>query len=188
MVSCTQQSWILRYDQVHNSMTIVYTMYITSMCMYVNVCTMYEHICTKYIQYLLIHFMKAVFWHIKKITFGTLWLPFHTPKGTQGTCSIWFCSAGVQPVTACQALSSESLWSSLPWNSSRCLELFGMYHVHTLHIHRQVHTVYIHVHTLYMGTTDYLHIPVYASLYCPCTMYVLCYHTGISHFVQTGFR
>ncbi len=52
--------------------------------MYINVYTMYVH-------YLWIHSMKSVFWHKKWITSGThdspaqIRLPFHTPKGTQGT-------------------------------------------------------------------------------------------------------
>ncbi len=39
--------------------------------MYLNVYTMYVHVLTKYVQYLRIHSMKAVFWHIKRITSGT---------------------------------------------------------------------------------------------------------------------
>ncbi len=89
--------------------------------------------------------------------------------------------------------------------SSMCLDWFGMYHVHacihitysvsyhvhTSHIHG--YTVNIHGHTLYMGTKCYMHIPLLymplrSRLYCPCKMYVLCYCTGICHFVQAGFR
>ena len=61
------------------------------MYMYVNVYSMYVHVCIVYVQYLWIHSMKAVFWHIEWITSGThdapaqIRLPFHTPKGTQGT-------------------------------------------------------------------------------------------------------
>ncbi len=47
--------------------------------------------CMYYVQYLWIHSVKAVFWHIKWITSGThdtpaqFRLPFHTPNGSQGT-------------------------------------------------------------------------------------------------------
>ena len=46
-------------------------MYIDNMYMYLNVYTMYVHVLTKYVQYLWIHSMKVVFWHIKWITSGT---------------------------------------------------------------------------------------------------------------------
>jgi hypothetical protein len=52
-------------------MNNVYTIYIHNMYMYLNVYTMYVHVLTKYVQYLWIHSMKAVFWHIKWITSGT---------------------------------------------------------------------------------------------------------------------
>ncbi len=61
------------------------------MYIYVNVYDMYVHVCTMYVHYLRIHSMKAVFWHIKWIISGThdapaqFWVPFHTPKGSQGT-------------------------------------------------------------------------------------------------------
>ena len=51
---------------------------------------MYVFVTCMYL-YLWIHFMKSVFWHIKWITSGThgapaqIRLPFHTPKGSQGT-------------------------------------------------------------------------------------------------------
>jgi hypothetical protein len=59
------------------------------------------------------------------------------------------------------------------------------------HMHWHIHTVYIHVHTLYMGATYCMHIPL-LSLYMPLPtrlyslwhMY-LCYHTGINRCVQT---
>jgi hypothetical protein len=54
-------------------------------------------------------------------------------------------------------------------------------HVCTLHMH--VHIVYIHVHTCYIGATYCLH-HLYSSLHHD--RYVLCYHTGINHCVQTG--
>ncbi len=59
-------------------MNIAYTMYMHIMYMYVNVYVtttvlydMYVHVCTMIVQYLWIHSMKAVFWHIKWITSGT---------------------------------------------------------------------------------------------------------------------
>ncbi len=52
---------------------------------------MYVHVCIVYVQYLWIHSVKAVFWHITWIKSGThdapaqFRLPFHTSKGSQGT-------------------------------------------------------------------------------------------------------
>ena len=72
-------------------MNIVYSQYIQVKYKYVNVYNMYIHVYTMYVHYLWIHSMKSVFWHIKWITSGThdspaqIRLPFHTPKGTQGT-------------------------------------------------------------------------------------------------------
>ncbi len=48
-------------------------------------------------------------------------------------------------------------------------------HVHTLHIHvhtvyRHVHTVYRHVHMLYMGTSHFMHVPLwYRPFILVCT-------------------
>ncbi len=39
--------------------------------MYVDVYGMYVHVCIVYVRYLWIHSMKAVFWHIEWITYGT---------------------------------------------------------------------------------------------------------------------
>ena len=76
-------------------------------------------------------------------------------------------------------------------------------HVHTQHIRSHTvfiqvrsHTMFIHVHTLYIGTTHYMHLPLRYTPLCnrlnsgniPCNMYVLCYRTGTSHYVQTRFR
>jgi hypothetical protein len=66
MVSCTQQSWNFRYNQIHTYMNIVYSMYIHAMYLYVNVYIMYIHVYTMFV-HLRIHSMKAVFWHIKWI-------------------------------------------------------------------------------------------------------------------------
>ncbi len=54
-----------------------------------------------------------------------------------------------------------------------------------------VHTLYIQVHALYMGTTCCMHIPVWylplhTLLYCLWRRYVQCYHTRIYHCVHTG--
>jgi hypothetical protein len=54
---------------------------------------MYVHasVCIVYVQYLWIHSLKVVFWHITCITSGThdapaqFRLPFHTSKGSKGT-------------------------------------------------------------------------------------------------------
>ncbi len=54
--------------------------------MYVDVYSMYVHVCIVYVQYLWIHSMKVVFWHIEWITSGTHDAPaqflllFHTPS------------------------------------------------------------------------------------------------------------
>ena len=53
----------------------------------------------------------------------------------------------------------------------------------------RVHTVYIHVHILYMGTTYCMHIPLlclllHAFLYCLWHRYITCYHTGIYQYIQ----
>ncbi len=71
MVSCTQQSWNFRYNQVHTYMNNVYTMYTHIMDMYMTLYDMYVHVCIMYVLYLWIHSMKAVFWHIEQITSGT---------------------------------------------------------------------------------------------------------------------
>ncbi len=62
-------------------------------------------------------------------------------------------------------------------------------HVCTLHV--RVQSVYIYVHTLYMGTTYCMHIPLlclplHASLYHLWHRYIQCYHTGIYPCVHTG--
>jgi hypothetical protein len=46
-------------------------MYMHVMNMFVDLYDMYILVCTMYVQYLGIHSMKAVFWHIKWITSGT---------------------------------------------------------------------------------------------------------------------
>ncbi len=62
MLSCTQQSWNFRYNQVHTYMNmIVYSMHIHVKYRYVNVYIMYIHVDTMYVHYLLIHSMKLYF-------------------------------------------------------------------------------------------------------------------------------
>ena len=64
-------------------------------------------------------------------------------------------------------------------------------HVHTLYIH--VHTVYRHVHMLYMGTSHFMHVPLWymplhTLLYHTCTTFRQCWYTRVSHSVQAGFQ
>jgi hypothetical protein len=59
MVSCTQQSWNFRCNQIHIYINIVYSMYIYAMYLYVNVHIMYIHVYTMYVHYLRIHSMKC---------------------------------------------------------------------------------------------------------------------------------
>ena len=65
------------------------------------------------------------------------------------------------------------------------------YHVYTWYI--RVRTMCINVHTVYMGSTYGMHMPLLYMPLCTlmnstCDMYVPCYSTGFSHSVQAVFR
>jgi len=150
--------------------------------MYVDVYSMYVHVCIVYVQYLWIHSMKAVFWHIEWMTSG-----MH--DGLLCFCSIWpgikkitIFRTGTAPILIVPCIrglrdicisvtATKTCWDN--W-----LKLWTVYiHVHTMY--RHVHTMYRHVHEWHM----YIHcIDVY--IHC-IDMYIRCtwvphwkYHQG----------